>query len=368
MSGLRRFFITVAGAVSLLLLYLFLWPVPIDPVAWDAPTDRGKVDPFEANDLLRRAMLIELGPHEGPEDITAGPDGRLYTGTSDGRILRFRTDGSAVEVFAETGGRPLGLEFDAAGNLLVANGYLGLQRVSPDGNVETLSDAYAGARIDYANDVAVAASGTIYFSDSSSKFGALKSGGTYEASLLDIMEHGGHGRVFRFEPANGETSMLMDGLNYANGVAISDDQHFLMVNETGSYRVLRHWLDGSAAGQTEVVIDNLPGFPDNINNGFNGRFWVGLVAPRNKMLDNMSGKPWLRKLVQRLPAAVRPQAEPSSHVIAINADGEVLMNLQDTAARLPALTGVFESRDALWLSSLFGSRSARLDKADLGRP
>ena len=141
-----------------------------------------------------------------------------------------------------------------------------------------------------------------------------------------------------------------------------------MINETGAYRVLRHWLVGPRRGTTEVLIDNLPGFPDNVNNGLNGRFWVGLVAPRNRLLDEMSGKPWQRKLVQRLPAFVRPKAVPSSHVIAINADGDVLMNLQDPRARVPALTGVYESRTHLWLSSLFGNQLAGLDKQDLANP
>jgi len=368
MRALSRSAVVVTTLVGLLLAYLCWWPVPIDPVAWQAPADRGLVDPFAANDRLRPARAVEFGHHEGPEDIAGGPDGRLYTGTADGRILRFNPDGGGIEVFVETGGRPLGLEFDGDGNLLVANSYLGLQRISPRGEIETLADDYAGDPIDYANDVAVAANGLIYFSDSSTRFGAMKSGGTYEASLLDIMEHGGHGRVFRFDPARRELEVLVDGLNYANGVAISADQRVLMINETGSYRILRYWLAGPDAGHTEIAIDNLPGFPDNINTGLNGRFWAGLVAPRNKLLDDMSDKPWLRKIVQRLPAAVRPKAEPSSHVIAINADGEVLMDLQDTAATLPAITGVYESRDALWLSSLFGNRVAKLDKADLARP
>ena len=206
------------------------------------------------------------------------------------------------------------------------------------------------------------ADGKIYFSDASSKFGASRSGGSYEASLLDILEHGGHGRIFEFDPATGATKLVADGLNFANGVAISDDQRFLLINETGHYRVWRHWLEGPSAGQREVVIDNLPGFPDNINNGLNGRFWIGLVAPRNKAVDDLADKPWLRKVVQRLPAAFRPKAEPSSHIIAINADGQVLINLQDSTATVPALTGAYEARDAIWLSSLFGNRLARLDK------
>jgi sugar lactone lactonase YvrE len=368
MSTARRSAAIFAGLVVVLVAYLFAWPVPIDPVAWEAPVDRGLVDPFSADNRLRHTRLIDLSPHEGPEDIAGGPDGMIYTGTSDGNILRMQPDGSDIEIFSTPGGRPLGLEFDAAGNLLIANADLGLQRISPSGAVEVLTDTYAGERILYADDVAVARDGSIYFSDASSKFGAMKSGGSYNASLLDIMEHGGHGRVFRFDPATRTTSVVLEGLNFANGVAVSEDQQFLIINETGTYRVLKHWLNGPDQGRTDVVIDNLPGFPDNVNNGLQGRFWIGLIAPRNRLLDDMSGRPWMRKLVQRLPASIRPQAVPSSHVFAIDASGQVLMNLQDSNATMPALTGVYETRDALWLSSLFGNLVGRLDKQDLARP
>jgi len=355
----------VVGLIALLFLYFLFWPVPIDPVSWDAPVDAGLVDPFASNDRLRRAEVFDLGSHTGPEDVTGGPDGLIYAATADGVIIRLRPGGSRVEVFAETGGRPLGIEFDADGNLFVANATLGIQKITPDGSVQVLVDTYDGQRIEYADDLAVAANGKIYFSDASSKFSASKSGGSYEASLLDILEHGGHGRIFEFDPATGNTIVIADGLNFANGVAISDDQQYLLFNETGHYRVWRYWLEGPRRGQREVVIENLPGFPDNVNNGLNGRFWIGLVAPRNGLLDELSNKPWLRKVTQRLPAFLRPKAERSSHVIAITGDGQVLMNLQDTAATVPALTGAFETRDAIWLSSLFGNRIARIDKDQL---
>jgi sugar lactone lactonase YvrE len=280
-------------------------------------------------------------------------------------IVRFTQTGNNIEIFADTGGRPLGLEFDLDGNLIVANSHLGLQRVSPQGVVSSLVDEFDGEKIIYANDVAIAADGTIYFSEASSKYGASVSGGAYEASLLDILEHGGHGRVLRHDPLHKETSVLLDNLNFANGVAISEDQRYLLINELGSYRILRFWLQGPNAGSSEVIIDNLPGFPDNINNGLNGKFWVGLVAPRNRLLDRLADKPWLRKVLQRLPATVRPKAEPSSHVIAIDGNGVVLMNLQDTSAQLPSLTGAYETRDAIWLSTLFGNRVGRLDKQQL---
>ena len=116
-----------------------------------------------------------------------------------------------------------------------------------------------------------------------------------------------------------------------------------------------------------MIIDNLPGFPDNINNGQDGRFWVGLVAPRSRVLDDLSERPLLRKVVQRLPAWARPQAVASSHVIAISGDGELLLSLQDSSATVPALTGACETRDSLWLSSLSSDRLARLDKAHLAQ-
>jgi sugar lactone lactonase YvrE len=351
--------------IAALILYLFFWPVPISPVSWDAPRNTGLIDPFEPNDRLARARLIELGNHEGPEDIAIGPDGRVYTATSDGKVMRFGQNGANIEEFADAGGRPLGMEFDRDGNLILANAYLGLQKISPAGEISVLADEFDGVKIAYPDDLAIADDGMIYFSDASAKFGASSNGGSYQASLLDLMEHGGHGRVFRYDPTSGETTLVLAGLNFANGVAVSEDQQFVLINETGSYRVLRYWIAGPKAGTSEVIIENLPGFPDNINNGLNGRFWVGLVAPRNDLLDTLSNNPWLRKMVQRLPAALRPKAVPSSHVIAITGDGDVLMNLQDTSASIPALTGVMETRDAIWLSSLFGNRVGRLDKQAL---
>jgi sugar lactone lactonase YvrE len=362
---MRKPVAAIVALTILLLLYLLFWPVPVSPVAWDAPQHRGLVDLYEPNDTLSLAKPVSIADFDGPEDIAGGQDAYLYASTFGGHIIRFRGDGSDLSDFADVGGRPLGLEFGVDGYLYVANAPLGLQRVSPGGVVETIVNEFEGAPINYADDLAVAADGRIFFSDASSKFNPINTGGTYEASLVDILEHGGHGRVFEYSPDTKKTRVIMDGLNFANGVAISDDQQFLLVNETGHYRVLRHWLDGPNAGTTEVILDNLPGFPDNVNNGLNGKYWIGFVAPRVKVLDDLSGSPFLRKVLQRLPASLKPKALPSSHVIAIDGDGLVLMNLQDTNINYPALTGVFETSQSLYLTSLFGNRIGRLDKRDL---
>jgi len=361
---MRKALLATGSLLALLLLYLMLWPVAIDPVAWDAPINEGLVDPFGPDDRLKRAKSIDLGNYHGPEDITLGHDGHLYATSQNGLLLQIEAE-TNVHEFANVGGRALGIETDADGSLIVANAYLGLQRVHPDASVEILVDEVNGRPLVYANDLAIAADGTVYFSQASSKFGAERFSGTYESSLLDIMEHGGHGQIIRFDPDTQRTDVVIDDLNYANGVAISDDQRYLLVSELGSYRILKHWLQGPDKGTTEVLLDNLPAFADNINNGLNGRFWIGMISPRNELLDRISDKPMLRKMVQRLPAFLRPQAERYSHVIAINGDGEVLINLQDPTARYSSLTGVLETDDALYLTTLFGNQLPWLDKDDL---
>lgn len=362
---MRHFVVVLLSGLALAVLYLAAWPVPVDPVAWQAPPDKGLAGAFAANDRLADAATIDLGAYEGPEDVAVGQDGALYATTASGAILRIDDGNGQVSVFADTGGRPLGIEAAPDGSLLVANAYLGIQRVSPDGDVSDLLSAVDGEPLAYADDLAVSGDGIVYFSDASTKFGARDWGGSFSASLLDILEHGGHGRVIAFDPRTGSATILVDDLDFANGVAISDDDRFLLIAETGSYRILRHWLQGPDAGTTEVVLDNLPGFPDNINRGADGRFWVGLVAPRDAKLDGLSDKPFLRKVVQRLPAALRPSAVPSSHVFAMSGDGAVLLSLQDPAARYPAMTGGCEAGRRLYLSRLFGHELPYVEMATL---
>ena len=131
-----------------------------------------------------------------------------------------------------------------------------------------LADTAEGVPIRYADHLDVDSQGRVWFSDASTRYGAKESGGTWKASLLDVMEHGGHGRLLMYDPASGRTSVALDGLQFANGVAVSHDGRSVLVVETGSYRVLRMPIDG---GSAEVFIDNLPGFPDNLRRGREGR-------------------------------------------------------------------------------------------------
>ncbi|WP_345195323.1 SMP-30/gluconolactonase/LRE family protein [Kistimonas scapharcae] len=356
-----KLWMIVAGVLLLVTLYLVAWPVPVTPVAWQAPDNPGYTGDFAANSELSSLETLTLEGRDGPEDLAMDQQGRIYAGVKDGTILRI-IPGGKVERWAETSGRPLGLGFDSKDNLLVADAYRGLLSFDPSGRKTVLADQVDGQPLVYANAVDEGPDGTLYFSESSVKFGAEASGGTYEASLLDLMEHGGHGRLLAFDPATGEVRELVNGLNFANGVAVSHDGRSVLVNETGGYRVLRYWLEGDKAGTVDVVIDNLPGFPDNLSKGQNGRYWIGLASPRSTALDKLSDKPFLRTVAQRLPPAMRPKAQRYGHVVAFDDNGNIVRNLQDELGRFAFTTGVLETDEYLYLSSLMEQQIGRVRK------
>ena len=356
------------GVIILLAAYLAFWPVPISPQKWDAPTDLGFTGDFEANTRLAGIERIPLSDgYHGPEDVViAEEDGReiAYTTSQDGVILRVDTEAGTSTVFAETGGVPLGMERDAAGNFIVADAYRGLLSVSPDGSsVEVLTDEVDGTPILYADDLDIGPDGVIYFSDASTKFGAEAIGNTMAASLLEISEQGLTGRFLSYDPSTGETALLADGYSFANGVAMCSSGDCILVAETGRYKIDKIYVSGPKKGQTETILGNLPGFPDNINRGgmVDGKatFWVGLASPRSAQLDEVDGQPFMRSVMFRLPASWRPAATFYSIVFQIDEDGNVLQTLQDPEGAYPVTTGAIEGDGWLYITSL--------ETHDLGR-
>ena len=287
----------VGGAVVAVAAYLAAWPVPIQPVAWTAPAAPGYQGVHAPNQRLAQLNIIDLKGEVGPEHIAFGKDGKLYTTVLSGNILRMNPDGSGQEVFANTGGRVLGFDFDAAGHLIAADAVKGLLSIAPDGKVTVLADKVDGDPIRYADAVVVAQNGKMYLSDASTRFAPKDWGGTFEASVLDILEQASTGRVIEYDPATRSTRVVARGISFANGVALSQDEKHLFVNETGKYRVWKIAVDandldiGQLNGRTSsqpspqarVLLDNLPGYPDNLMRGQGGKVCrvVVCAAPRD---------------------------------------------------------------------------------------
>ena len=361
---------SILKATSILVLvlaaYLLLWPVPIEPKSWQAPNAPELVGDYAVNSQLAKFEAIDMGGLSGPEAITANANGDIYLTTHEGWILKLANGSDEAERWVNVGGRPLGIAFDSAQNLWVANAYLGLQKIDPYGAISLEATVAESVPILYADDLVVTPNGKVYFSDASTKFPAGMGGGTLSASLLDLMEHGLHGRIIEFDPTTKQTKVIMRDLSFANGVTSDKNGNFLLVAETGSYRVWKHWLKGENAGQSEVLIDNLPGFPDNIHRGLKGRYWVGLTSPRSKALDDLAEQPFLRKIVQRLPSSMRPAVQPYGHILAIDKNGKLLSSMQDPKGAYPATTGAWETKQFLYVSSLTASELARIEMSDLG--
>lgn len=359
MFTIRNIAAFVAVLLAAIAAYLLFWPVPAEPVSWLAPTPPGYTGVHAPNTRLSGLRTIDVGDEFGPEHMAIGPDGKLYAAMTSGNLVRMDPDGAHQEVFANTQGRVLGFAFDAGGRMVAADAMKGLFAITADGRVSLLTDHVSpDDPVRYANSVVVAHDGTIYFTDASTRFAPAEWGGTYEASVLDILEQAASGRVLAFDPATARTWVVARGFSFANGIATSADGQTLFVAETGRYRIWR--IDSrardldvhSGSAQATVLFDNLPGYPDNLMRGRDGRIWAGLFRPRNPAADGLSQKPFMRKVLLRLPRALLPVGAPYGHVFAFTEDGQVSEDLQDPAGAYPETTGATETPDRLYIHSL----------------
>ena len=362
---MKKLFITLIVFLSAALLYFAAWPVPIEPVSWNAPEDRGFTGVFKPNNRLKNIELLSMENNHGPEDLAINSQGNIYASTHEGNIVKLKADDKKFETWIKTSGKPLGIEFDLNDNLIVADGIKGLLSISTDKKITILAKMADGIPIGFADDLDIADDGKIYFSDVSTKFvTSLK--GIENATYMDILEHGGHGRLLCYDPATKTTTSLLSGLNFANGVAVSHDQQYVLVSETGAYQIIRYWIAGPKKGKSEIFIENLPGFPDNISAGQNKLFWLAFFAPRNALLDKLSDRPFWRKVILRMPEFLKPKPDIRGHIIALDHNGNVKINLQNPKTDYPQNTSVLETDRYLYIGSLTAPVIARLSKKKAG--
>ncbi|HEX7297099.1 MAG TPA: SMP-30/gluconolactonase/LRE family protein [Pyrinomonadaceae bacterium] len=346
MSLLKRSLLLVLFLIAAVLIYLLLAPTKIDPVAWQPPVPPELTGPYQQNSRLSSTQRLSLGEGKEPEDVALDNAGRIYGGFNDGRIMQLQPDGAQPRVFANTYGRPLGLAFDSQQHLIVADAVKGLLSINPNGEITTLATEAEGAHFGCLNDLDIAADGTIYFTEASNKF-------PMKEFTADILEHRPNGRLLAYDPKTQKSRTILRNIHFANGVAVSPDQSFVLVNETGKYRVLRVWLSEPKQGQSDVFIENLPGFPDGISSNGKDKFWLALVTPRNKVLDSVLPHPFLRKMISRLPKFLQPKPQRYSFVIALNFSGQVVENLQDPSPNCYAeIANVVERNGALYFGSI----------------
>lgn len=317
----------------------------VNPVVWQPPKAPARAKRRIGTRPLPPLKLVRVSG-TGPEDVLLDADGRIITGVEDGRILRISNEGRYIEQVADTGGRPLGIELLPDGCLLVCDAHRGLLRVDPDtGTIDVLVYEVDGEPMKFCNNAAVAGDGTVYFSDSSRRFGLHH----WRAELI---EHSGTGRLLRRTP-DGAVSVVVDGLEFANGVALAADESFVAVAETGAYQIRRLWLTGPAAGTVDTLVANLPAVPDNMSTGSDGLIWIALPSHRPATLDWLHSRPpVLRKIAWALPTRLQPQESRVVWVIAVDSAGRVVHDLQGAGESYHMVTGVRENGGRIYLGSL----------------
>lgn len=313
----------------------------------------------------------------GPESIVLDPSGGgPYTGVADGRIMRWDESEKAWKEFAfispnRSGicapgqplshvirhehicGRPLGLRFDRhTKDLYIADAYFGLLSVGPEGGLATrLVSEAEGLALRFTNDLDIASDGTVYFTDSSSKYERRN-------FFLLVLSGDDSGRVLKYDPRTKETTVVLKGVQFPNGVALSKDESFLAIAESVPGRLLRHWLKGPNTGKTEAMAI-LPGYPDNVRANEKGEFWVAMHCRRNLPTMILGRLPWLRRAFLQLPIPFKQVyrffngGNPHGIVAKYNQQGELLEVLEDEKGDVVKYASEVDERDGhLWVGSV----------------
>jgi ribose transport system permease protein len=329
--------------------------------------------PYAVNNKLGHTQLIGLGKIESPEDVILDDEDNLYCGNRHGDIVRFfAPDYQRMEIYAHIGGQPLGMAFSKSGDLYVCVGGMGLYCVkyqtrqvekATDETGRSLLSVVDDSRLRLADDLDIAPDGRIFFSEATVRY-------EMHEWPIDSLEGRGNGRIICYDPSTGRTQTVLKNLVFPNGVCIASDGQSLLFAESWACRISRFWFDGPKKGKVEIVISDLPGYPDNINRASDGNYWVAIMGMRSPAFDlAMKSPAFRRRMVKRLGQDewLAPNINVGC-VIKCNEQGEVLESLWDnTGENHPMITSMREHRGYLYLGGISNNRIGRykLENADV---
>jgi ribose transport system permease protein len=328
-------------------------------------TDRGSASPYAVNDRLREAEPIALDQVDGAEDLDFDREDNIYCGSRNGDIVRFfAPDYKRREVFAHIGGHPLALRFHSDGSLFTCVGGMGLYRVMSDRTVVKLSDEtnrslfsiVDDSRIRLADDLDFAPDGAVYFSEATIRYDVTD-------WPTDSLEARGNGRIICWNPKDNSSRTALSKRTFPNGICMTGDGESLVFAETWVGRISRYWFDGPKKGRVECIINDMPGYPDNIRRSSDGHFWVAMVGMRTPALDAAMRMPgFRRRMAQRV--AFEEWLYPNINagcIVKFDVDGHVLESLWDpTGEKHPTVTSMREHKGYLYVAGIFNNRIGRV--------
>ena len=323
----------------------------IDPQAWTSSPKPIMEDEFSLNDELLNVEKFDLLGYSGAEEFVSDSAGNIYTGVhnsptdfSSGAILKISKEG-VVEEFLKTDAWVTGMAFDTKGRLLALMNGVGLIRIH-NGHIDTLlTETALGKPILMGSGLKIGSDGKIYFANLSST--NQSSTKYFNKLILEMKPTGG---VYAYDPEQKNVEVLSDGNYFANGLELSADEQYLLVSETSKYRILKYWLKGEKQGKVEVFMDNLPGFPNNIQRNSRGNYWIGFTTKRNDQLDKIHPSPGMKKIVYGLPEFLQPAADRFGMVFEVDEFGKVVRDLYDLqGVEVSEAGAVYECGEHLYL-------------------
>ncbi len=336
-------------------------------VPWSRRQTRAaaRARPTGRNDKLRNGERDRARRRSrGPRTSSSTGDDNLYCGTRQGDLLRFEAPGyERPEVFAHIGGHPLGMAFDRDDTLLVCVGGMGLYRVAPDRTVSKVTDetnrtrfsVVDDSRLKLADDCDIAPDGRVFFSEATIRY-------EMHAWPTDALESRGNGRIICFDPKINSTRTVLRNLVFPNGICVAHDGQSLYFAESWACRISRYWFEGPRKGQVEVVIDDLPGYPDNINRASDGRYWLALLGMRSPALDVALRMPGFRRRMARRVAPdqwLYPNINTGC-VVKFDDAGVIHDALWDLGGeKHPMITSMREHKGHLYLGGISNNRVGR---------
>jgi hypothetical protein len=341
-------------SISIVLLivgYLLLAPTEVDPINWDSTPAKK----FKSININNNFSIIEFKHGNGPEDVAIATNGNIYGGLKNGNIEKINPDNN--KVLGNTNGRPLGLHFDKD-YLIIADSKKGLLSMDKNGKIDVLVSQYNSKAFKYADDLDISKDGTIYFSDASLKYSS-------DETLLCFLESGGDGRLFKYNVKTNQTSLLLDNLFFANGIAISHDENYVLVVESTRYRVSRYWIRGERIGQSDVFLDNINGVPDGISKASDGGYWIALVSKRSPILDKFSNNPLARKIISRIPQWLMPKPKGSARFLKVSNKGKIQNYYELDNNITQNISSVEEFGDSIYLGSFSEPRTVKITTSSI---
>lgn len=182
------------------------------------------------------------------------------------------------------------------------------------------------------------------------------------------MEGIGHGRLMAYDPKTQQVKVLATGIFFANGVALSKNEEFLLVCETFNFQVSRYWLKGPKTGQYEPFLVDLPAYPDNIHVAKDGSFWLGHPDLMPNTMQFLHSNPWFKLILYKIPKLLVLFKKHDGHFSHWSSEGEMIGSWHDTQGKtFSDIATVTFNRDEteVWLGSYMASGVYRMKPSDL---